>query len=247
MMSISLFLHVGTFAHCYLQISVQLLIQQNIQIKKYMKDKNIFWDSFLLGIWLVGEQMALGHWVTFPDLKFTIWISLLTDHIGRGWKMDGPDTDCPSSVQFRSETVIEQSHKSESRFQKPQWKTVFVQSIQQRQHLDTDIPRNLINERKALSDSKNNVWHGKEKCCFFYTEEDRRTPSVPFSEVVLVAGDIFFVTESFQRLNSFERSTLCLSFPHSLQPGQPRMVNLNVEKHYLRAQKETWVRGKQNS
>lgn len=67
--------------------------------------------------------------------------------------MDGPDTDCPSSVQFRRETVIEQSHKSESRFQKPQWKTIFVQSIQQRQHLDTDISRNLINERKALSDS----------------------------------------------------------------------------------------------
>lgn len=130
------------------------------------------------------------------------------------------------------------------------WKTVFVQSIQQRQHLDADVTYNLINERKALSDSKNNVWHGKEKCCFFHTE-NRRTPLCPFqqvcSEMDLVAGDLYFVTESFQRQGCFERSTLCLSFPHSLQPGQPRVVNLNVEKCCPRAQRETQVRGKQNS
>lgn len=90
------------------------------------------------------------------------------------------------------------------------------------------------------------------KCCFFHAEEEnRRPPFCPFqqvhSEMVLVAGDASFVAESFQRLGCFERSTLCLSFPHSLQPGQPRIVNLNVEKCYLRAQKETRIRGKQNS
>lgn len=106
--------------------------------------------------------------------------------------------------------------------------------------MDTDVPSNLIPERKALSDLKNNVWHEKEKCCFFHTEEENRTRLCPFqqvcSEILLVAGDTSFVTESFQTPGCFERSTLCLSFPHSLQPQQPRMVNLNVEKCYLRAQ-----------
>lgn len=150
--------------------------------------------------------------------------------------------------------MIEQRYKREVKADSKTHhsKTVFLQSIQQRQHLNTDVKCNLIPERRALSDSKNSVWHGKEKCCFFHKEEEnRRTPLCPFqrvcSEMVLVPGHTSFVMESFQRLGCFEKSTICLSFPHSLQPGQPRMVNLNVEKCYLRAQKETRVRGKQNS
>lgn len=84
------------------------------------------------------------------------------------------------------------------------WKTVSVLSVQWGWHLDTDLPCNLIPERRALLDlqkEKERLAWGRVITFLPYRGEQEHTylsHSQVCNEMVLLAGDVSFATEFSQ-------------------------------------------------